>query len=384
MSDTASTGVGATSAFNIYRLKANPTWVRFAPRGNCAEAPPQSVASSISADRCSSTMITRSGCKTEQSLAGCTDTSSGRASTHRDCALSFSTTRSARGSSVLADAAANAALHYERQQQHGQKSSRQSTAIASASASSLDAWSAGEQRNALHTSSAAPSRGPLNTCHTSSVSTRPPRNVTLSSCDDVTHSPAPPRNSASASSSLLSYACSGASRPVDRASPAVLEAPVTSGCVPSWLSSSARTPCSSLYGGPAMEERAQTPLRRVSSPSPAPSTASRAATSHLRGSAAVVDVEGPLDALYVPLRRPPPSQCEATRQHFSIFEVAERGRVGPRVGGACLGATATRGSALVRADDIDSTAQGGASVRRGGAGGWSSYETSNGVYGKGC
>ncbi|GET92638.1 hypothetical protein LtaPh_3514200 [Leishmania tarentolae] len=49
-------------------------------------------------------------------------------------------------------------------------------------------------------------------------------------------------------------------------------------------------------------------------------SSSRAKDSHLMGSAALVQVAGPSDVLYIPLRRPAPRGCVATRQHFSIFE----------------------------------------------------------------
>ncbi|KAG5492005.1 hypothetical protein GH5_00905 [Leishmania sp. Ghana 2012 LV757] len=49
-------------------------------------------------------------------------------------------------------------------------------------------------------------------------------------------------------------------------------------------------------------------------------SSSRAKDSHLKGSAALVAVPGPLDALYVPLRRLAPRGCAAARQNFSIFE----------------------------------------------------------------
>lgn len=44
----------------------------------------------------------------------------------------------------------------------------------------------------------------------------------------------------------------------------------------------------------------------------------RGAASHLSGSAALVEADGPLDALYIPLRRPAPGSCSASTQNWSI------------------------------------------------------------------
>ncbi|KAG5466716.1 hypothetical protein LSCM1_00890 [Leishmania martiniquensis] len=100
---------------------------------------------------------------------------------------------------------------------------------------------------------------------------------------------------------------------------------------------------------------------------------SRAKDSHLRGSAALVAVAGPLDALYVPLRRPAPRGCVATRQNFSISEGARRTRSSDRSAmkaGAVTGGS--REARVVRCGIV------------GGAPEADTYRTSSSAYGRGC
>ncbi|CAG9582487.1 hypothetical protein LMJF_35_1355 [Leishmania major strain Friedlin] len=102
-------------------------------------------------------------------------------------------------------------------------------------------------------------------------------------------------------------------------------------------------------------------------------SSSRAKDSHLMGSAALVEVAGPLDALYVPLRRPAPRGCVATHQHFSIFERTHCQRV--------PGRSATEARAAVAAHREAHIGHRGVV---GGSPETDTYRTTNSAYGRGC
>ncbi|CBZ30685.1 hypothetical protein LMXM_34_1355 [Leishmania mexicana MHOM/GT/2001/U1103] len=102
-------------------------------------------------------------------------------------------------------------------------------------------------------------------------------------------------------------------------------------------------------------------------------SSSRAKDSHLMGSAALVEVAGPLDALYVPLRRPAPRGCVATRQHFWIFERTHCKEVPGRSATEARAATGAHREAHIG--------------HRGVVGGLpetDTYRTTNSAYGRGC
>ncbi|KAG5492548.1 hypothetical protein JKF63_01126 [Porcisia hertigi] len=102
-------------------------------------------------------------------------------------------------------------------------------------------------------------------------------------------------------------------------------------------------------------------------------TSYRAKRSHLVGCAAVVSVPGPLDGHYVPMRRPAPGDCVATRQHFSVFEGAYRpGR------GLERSAIEPRAAAGARAGKHFSHGIIGDAFEFG------IYKTTNSAYGRGC
>lgn len=375
MSDTAS-AIGTnstTSAFNVYRLKENPTWVRFAPRGvgGRAQTRPSSAdgRQAILASSCSQGMA-------EWSATGSARSHRGRGSIGRDSTSSSSIRRTAEEVDTLAGAAATAALRYERQhQQHeGRQPSCQSATPASVTASSLEAWTAAGHRPPLPS---IPHNTANSACHASTMSTRTTQAAPTSSSSygGGAQSSSPCHNRSSSASSLFqSFELGSESGHVTHAS--------SSAGVRASFIVSEPAPCWPHEGSSRVNSHVPLPRgRRATSPSPAPSAASRAATSHLSGSAAFVDVEGPLDSLYVPLRRPPPPQCEATRQHFSIFDGAQQSRAGPRAGGF---QTDARAPAFAQVDRSDHAAQRRVPVQGGGAVVWSTYQTSNGAYGKGC
>ncbi|KAK7198169.1 hypothetical protein NESM_000773600 [Novymonas esmeraldas] len=124
----------------------------------------------------------------------------------------------------------------------------------------------------------------------------------------------------------------------------------------------------------ATEMSCQEPTTREASRPPSSlslmtASSTRAKDSHLMGSAAVVGVPGPLDTLYIPLRRPAPRGCAATRQHFSIFDTS------PQVASVAANASGIGAGRAMR------TARDG---HAGLAPAADTYKTTSSAYGCGC
>ncbi|KPA86042.1 hypothetical protein ABB37_00315 [Leptomonas pyrrhocoris] len=369
--------------FNVYRLKENPTWVRFGPRAAPAEESFNTTTSFFSASTRPTPSTLRGVSADNSPEMDHTNKGSKRRGYHQATAPSFSpgltrTSSDRAEAETLVAAGVAAALRHERQQaqqreqQSGQRTTR--TSVSASSSLSSIAKSANAAVGATSCASVAPTRAARSTYPSENT---PARGVcTAAPSYQSSHPSSFCGNCASFPSYLrdrtnLPAECKGTEERANaiRASRASAKnAP--HGCT---QGSSQSSLC-----GPGATDQTEVPVYARPSVSTAPSSGSRATVTHLSGPAAFVDVEGPFDSLYVPLRRPAPQNCEATRQHFSIFEAEGSERVGLHTG------RSDRRGVTTRVHQVDYAPLSVAQVRRGGAGGGDGLLTSNSLYGQGC
>jgi hypothetical protein len=298
-------------AFNVYRLRENPTWVKFGL--HAARAGPVQPSASVSYD-----VPRRLPTPTYWDVSATRDRGGDleRRSCGRDAHSTFSSpycsSSTASPSSAmrfdshttLADTAADAALRYERQrlqQRNVPCSSRMSASLHS----TADTTKVIKQ-------SASSAGVSVTSCPAAHSATTPSERQALQE-RRIAETPSCHSNGGNTHASTLARRAAAGSILRDRTNLANEQ------CV-----KETSTVLGTSHDSAGVHQSC-TPV----SASVARSFVSRAAVTHLSGCAAVVDVEGPLDSLYIPLRRPPPRSCAATRQHFSIFgDVADLARTG--------------------------------------------------------
>lgn len=376
--------------FHVYRLKANPTWIKFGLRASPASEAHNAASTSRpfgfeapgSAHRDASANVNWS-ISSRSSIPGGHNKSTGErqpSAPRADSVASSHASFASREANNLTAAGSDAALRSGRQcprsvqeQQEPQQRQQRSTFNGPCQVSSLPS-----------SSNASVARKPDHSC-ASHVSPAP---------SDASRSAFSYRNDLHDSTAALSrhgiYTTRPPSRDVQRLTAELFlrdrtnqtcgksdNAKQVSGSV-DHTPSLTRSVYDSLSSEPEAVPQSMLPrYEPTTSVSTARSSTSRAAASHLSGSAAVVDTEGPLDSLYVPLRRPAPRNCEATQQHFSIFDVADKERVSSAAGGRALPTRQAQPARRVF-DSGDAAAQAWAPSNSREA-----YQTSNSTYGRG-
>ncbi|CAC9543798.1 hypothetical protein LINJ_35_1360 [Leishmania infantum JPCM5] len=329
MADSHSTSAApaASSPCSVYRLKHNPSWTKFGMH--------PAMLADINA---------RSGRPTSRRASSCGSSAANSAVPSASASLlSTASARQPASSGSLAAVGAQAALRHEHKQAHAASRSMSLRATAF-NASGIRGVSQSLVSDSAFSTSRA--RGG------SDVKARAPESASLSQ-------PAATRGESPAASAPVSTTFRDKGGSCDHGT----ETPRTPNDTrssdftdSSWRAETTRDP--SL-------QPSVLPLREASS--------SRAKVSHLMGSAALVEVAGPLDALYVPLRRPAPRGCVATRQHFSIFERTHCQGVPVR--------SATEARAAVAAHRVAHIGHRGVV---GGSPETDTYRTTNSAYGRGC
>ncbi|KPI86905.1 hypothetical protein ABL78_4039 [Leptomonas seymouri] len=372
MSADSSTGVSAEEAFNVYRLKANPTWVRFGPRVALTKEVSNTTASSFSASTRQTASTYRGASAGISPDTSQVDKGSRRRShcdemsPHLSLAFPDASFRREEAEALVA-AGTEAALRHERHlmQQRGRQSAQRATRASVSAASSI----VNPSRSIDCTSCASYASG-----H-DARSTCPSEAMIASSYQGIRPSG---RFTNFGSSSFLrdctNLAAEHRGIKVARNDAHASRASVGGAHRSDIQESSTHSLCE-----PGSTAQTETPRHSHISLTITPSSVSRAAATHLSGPAAFVHVEGPMDSLYVPLRRPAPQNCEATRQHFNIFETANSAHVGPR-----RGSGATRAPVQACAVQSQHEALSTARLERGCVPAPDAYQTSNNLYGQGC
>ncbi|KAG5467249.1 hypothetical protein CUR178_00890 [Leishmania enriettii] len=317
----------ASSSFTVYRLKHNPSWTKFGMHRR---------------------MLTDTNARPSQ-------LSSGRASAHRASAAhsavpsanaSFRSTAAARQPASmrgLAFAGAQAALRHEHHQPTHAASRLTDRRSPASHASDVRRAPHPTMSGSAFEALRARGDGEVKACSPESA----PRSRTASTREEEPMAATP----VSATSKNKSGSCDHGS-----------ETPCTSRDANSF------TFTASCKAEATRDPRLRSPVLSLSTAS-----SSRAKDSHLKGSAALVAVPGPLDALYVPLRRLAPRECAAARQNISIFE-----------GTHCMRASDRSES---RAGAATGSYRGAHVDRRGILGGspeTDTYRTTSSAYGLGC
>ncbi|CAJ1036191.1 hypothetical protein Q4I32_007353 [Leishmania shawi] len=319
---------GLSSPCNVYRIKHNPSWIKFGMH------PEILTDTNARLSRLTSRGALSRGASRESSAVPSANTPF----------LSTALARQSASSSSLAAIGARAALRHEQHQQ------------ARATSRSTDSQPPAFHASAVHRDS-----------HSSvSVSASATPRVRG---DSDTEACAPESASLERSESMCGGSATG-STPVTTAfkgKGSFCDRESEMSCFPDDTHSAVFTNSSCRAGA------ARVPSLQPSVFSLPTASSSRAKNSHLIGSAALVGVAGPLDNLYVPLRRPAPRGCVATRQHFSLFEGTNcKGSPG-------MSAIETRAAPGVHREVHIS--------RRGLVGGapeTDTYRTTNSAYGRGC
>ncbi|KAL7702356.1 hypothetical protein N2W54_006134 [Lotmaria passim] len=365
MSELNSNGEPSEESFNVYRLRENPTWVKFGLRGAYAQPTQKSASSSFDTiSRPSVSLYRGAQADSWPAVNGCSGCSKQRSCGQGTHYASCSASSYARPMHVeatsLADAGAQAALRHEQQERVQRRSCTSVPSMTAAPARDSDGASFASRVS--HTSASSAVSPPMqasvpdkNPAVPFGSSTYQPNLSFLSDRTNLT------TGATASKHQSLSVAASQVSDDTH--------------------------PCDSRtsYRRSFHEPEATAPIEASSCERPSVSAArasvSRATATHLSGSAAVVDVAGPSDALYVPLRRPPPQNCEATRQHFNIFDVADREREKQFRGASHRGDVAKARVNYCTAH-APLTSNGGIWASE--PGGSDAYQTSNSAYGQGC